>query len=40
MESDYKFRYVNEYITNLLDGNIALQYENIDLKGEKNQSNI
>ena len=35
MESDYKFRYVNDYITNLLDGNITLQYEDIDLKGEK-----
>lgn len=35
MESDYKFRYVNEYITNLLDGNITLQFEDIDLKGEK-----
>ena len=35
METDYKFRYVNEYITNLLDGNITLQYEDIDLKGEK-----
>ncbi len=35
MESDYKFRYVNEYITNLLEGNITLQYEDIDLKGEK-----
>lgn len=35
MESDYKFRYVNEYITNLLEGNITLQYEDVDLKGEK-----
>ncbi len=32
MESDYKFRYVNDYITNLLDGNITLQYEDTDLK--------
>ena len=35
MESDYKFRYVNEYITNLLDGNITLQYEDVELKSEK-----
>jgi hypothetical protein len=35
MESDYKFRYVNQYITNLLDGNLSLQYEDVDLKGEK-----
>ena len=35
MESDYKFRYVNDYITNLLDGNITLQYEDTDLKSVK-----
>jgi hypothetical protein len=35
MESDYKFKYVNEYIANLLDGNVTLQYEDVDLKGEK-----
>ena len=35
MDSDYKFRYVNDYITNLLDGNITLQYEDMDLKGVK-----
>ena len=40
MESDYKFRYVNEYITNLLEGNITLQYEDIDLKGEKKTGRI
>jgi len=26
---------VNEYITNLLDGNITLQYEDVELKSEK-----
>lgn len=35
MESDYKFRYVNDYLTNLLDGNITLQYEDTDLKSVK-----
>lgn len=35
MESNYKFEYVNRYITNLLDGNLTLQFEDIDLKGEK-----
>lgn len=35
MESDYKFRYVDDYITNLLDGHVVLQYEDVDLKGEK-----
>ena len=35
MESDYKFRYVNDYITNLLDGNMTLQYEDVDLKSVK-----
>ena len=35
MEPDYKFRYVNDYITNLLDGNMTLQYEDVDLKGVK-----
>lgn len=40
MESDYKFKYVNDYIINLLDGNITLQFEDVDLKGEKNLSNI
>ena len=35
MESDYKFRYVDDYITNLLDGNITLQYEDTDLKSVK-----
>jgi hypothetical protein len=35
MESDYKFKYVNDYITNLLDGNITLQFEDVDLKGGK-----
>ena len=40
MESDYKFRYVNEYITNFLDGNLTLQYDDVELKSEKNQSSI
>lgn len=34
-ESDYRFQYVNRYINDLMDGNLTLQFEDIDLKHEK-----
>ncbi len=35
MGSDYKFKYVDEFIENFLNGNLILQFANVELKGEK-----